>query len=199
MSYVIEALGALGAVGADARALVAQASPGAIPLKMKLSDNVKAQPNLTRYQHFNLIRFNKAIKNSKDPELVQRMSKGDYDQFYKDWRAMIRKPLKTMRKGAPGTKAQKDDKRPRWSNGELNALLYDEFKAWYRELRPTAAAPSGPGAQASVDPGAQAPVDTDTEVGEGSADTASTSDNTMLYVGIGAALLLVAFSMNKAR
>lgn len=27
----------------------------------------------------------------------------------------------------------------------------------------------------------------------------ATSDNTMLYVGIGAALLLVAFSMNKAR
>lgn len=197
MSYVIESLGALGAVGADARALVAQASPGAIPLKMKLSDNVKAQPNLTRYQHFNLIRFNKAIKDSKDPELVQRMSKGDYDQFYKDWRAMIREPLKTMRKGAPGTKAQKDDKRPRWSNGELNALLYDEFKAWYRELRP--AAPAAPAAPASPTTPAQPPVDTDTEVGEGSADTASTSDNTMLYVGIGAALLLVAFSMNKAR
>lgn len=198
MSYVIESLrglGTLGVVGSDARALIADAAPAAIPLKMKLSDNVKAQPSLTRYQHFNLIRFNKAIKNSSDPEITSRMSKGDYDQFYKDWRAMIRNPLKKLRSGSPGEKAQKDDKRPKWSNGELNALLYDEFKKWYNEVKPAAPRTEAP-------PGAGAPpADNDGNRGESgdNADAENATDNTMLYVGLGVGVVLLALAATSAK
>jgi hypothetical protein len=134
--YVVGSFYHAGFSGADTDGLISSAAPLAIPLKEQLKRNLKTYPNLSRYKHFNLIRFNDAEIGGE--KLTKKMRKGEYELLYSAWRTPIRTGLKAFRRGAPGSKKIDNDPRPKWTNSELNDLLYAEFKKWYAAAAPKA-------------------------------------------------------------